>query len=580
MAAATVFVALATLVIAAQTFVIKRQATEQLGSSDNCFSPIYCRGDLLKTVQLAEIFNDSKTFVDLYQYNDPEITLANFQTLMRETNNNPNRTQIAKYVSENFAQQDELISYDLPDWQENPPILKNIQDVNFRQWAKDLNAIWRTLARKIRPSVKENPQRHSIIYVENGFIIPGGRFKEFYYWDSYWVIEGLLLCNMPQTAKGMIDNFISMVDRFGFIPNGGRVYYLMRSQPPMLIPMVDKYLEATNDQKYLSSIIATLDKEFSFWQNNKTVRVEKNCKTYTLARYSVDSSGPRPESYREDYTLSQKLPEEQRIPFYNDIIAAAESGWDFSHRWYKVSGDGEMSLLNISTSSFIPVELNAILQRNARLMSLFHARLGNVEKSKSYEKVARDYQIAIDEVLWNDEEGAWLDYDINTNQGHKSFYPSNVAPLYTMSYDKSKAPYYARKIVAYLKNNKIDTYYGGTPASLLQTGEQWDYPNAWPPLQSFVVAGLHQTADKQAIQFSEELCDRWLKANYKGYVEYDKMFEKYSAIEPGQAGGGGEYQIQTGFGWTNGVVLGFFELCTKATSGDTAVLIEDNEVDR
>lgn len=96
---------------------------------------------------------------------------------MKATNNSPNRTEVAVFVAENFAMQDELDNSTLPDWNENPNILKSIQDPQFRDWAKRLNYIWRTLARKIKDDVVVNPQRHSLIYVPNTFVIPGGRFK-------------------------------------------------------------------------------------------------------------------------------------------------------------------------------------------------------------------------------------------------------------------------------------------------------------------------------------------------------------------------------------------------------------------
>lgn len=96
---------------------------------------------------------------------------------MKITNNSPNRSEVATFVAENFAMQDELDNATLPDWKENPDFLKSIQDPQFREWAKRLNYIWKTLARKIKDDVMINPQRHSLIYVNNTFVIPGGRFK-------------------------------------------------------------------------------------------------------------------------------------------------------------------------------------------------------------------------------------------------------------------------------------------------------------------------------------------------------------------------------------------------------------------
>ncbi|XP_033323924.2 trehalase [Megalopta genalis] len=522
----------------------------------DCNSPIYCKGPLLQTVQLAGIFPDSKTFVDLRQIHDPEETLANFNNLMNATNNMPSRSQVEQYVKENFADTSELLNSTLPDWKESPSILKRVQDPRYRQWLSSLNGIWKNLAKKMADDVAANPQKHSLIYVNNTFVVPGGRFKEFYYWDSYWVIEGLLLSDMHQTAKGMIDNFLYMVEKYGFIPNGGRIYYLMRSQPPMLHLMVSRYLEFTGDYDYLHSIISTLEMEFAFWQNERLTNVRKNGKTYKMAHYVVRSNGPRPESYKEDYEIAQQLPANSQEFFYNNIKAGAESGWDFSNRWF--NGDtvgGKLGLVNISTEYIIPVDLNAILQQNARLLGQFHRILGNFRKAASYDKLAAQIQQAIDNVLWNEEKGVWLDYNLKTNQPRNTFYPTNVAPLYTMSYNQAQREEYALSAVKYLQSEGINSFLGGTPSSLHYTGEQWDYPNAWPPLQSFIIMGLYKTGVQKAVSFAELLADRWVSSNYIGFANTGQMFEKYDAIMPGRGGGGGEYNVQTGFGWTNGVIF-------------------------
>ncbi|XP_017753847.1 PREDICTED: trehalase-like [Eufriesea mexicana] len=537
----------------------------------DCHSEIYCTGELLKTVQLAEIFPDSKSFVDLHQINDPEVTLSNFYRLMNETDNKPSRSQIRQYVNDNFASSSELIDWTLPDWTENPSILKRIQETKYREWAKHLNEIWKDLARKASPEVAKYPERHSLIYVNNGFIIPGGRFKEFYYWDSYWVIEGLLLSDMYQTAKGIIDNFLYMVEKYGFIPNGGRIYYLMRSQPPLLHLMVSRYLEITRDYEYLRKIISTLEKEFAFWQREKMIDVEKDGKIYKMGHYVVHSTRPRPESFKEDYLMAQNLPEKMQDFFYNNIKAGAESGWDFSNRWYIGNNkSGMLSLLNISTQYIIPVDLNAILQQNARLLNEFHTLLGNNAKSQYYMKIAGELQMAIDNVLWNEESGIWLDYDVKNERSRNMFYPSNLTPLYTKSYNRLQRERYALSAVKYLKLQKVDSFLGGTPSSLNHTGEQWDFPNAWPPLQSFIVMGLYRTGVSEAMEIAHELASRWLASNYLGYAENGYMFEKYDSVVPGHGGGGGEYHVQTGFGWTNGVVLEFLNTFSNIKVGEVA----------
>ena len=126
----------------------------------------------------------------------------------------------------------------------------------------------------------------------------GGRFKEFYYWDSYWIVQGLLLCDMTKTARGILENFLSMITKYGHIPNGGRVYYINRSQPPLLTPMVNNYVTKTKDIAFLKKNIHLLEKEFEFWMKKRTITFRKDGKEYTLARYYAPSLGPRPESYK------------------------------------------------------------------------------------------------------------------------------------------------------------------------------------------------------------------------------------------------------------------------------------------
>lgn len=268
---------------------------------DSCDSPIYCKGELLETLQhKVKIFNDSKTFVDLSQIHSPNVTLANFKNLMTKTNNKPSVKDVEDFVEDNFKQEGELDEWTPPDFKTNPAFLNKIEDVSSRNFAKKLVAIWPKLGRKVNDAVEKYPDRHSLIPLPNGFIIPGGRFKEIYYWDSYFIIKGLLISEMHETAKGMIENLLSLVKRFGFVPNGSRVYYLNRSQPPILTKMVRIYMDATNDLTWLKGVIGTLEQELNWWAEKRTISFQKNGTSYTLARYAVESNTQRPESYNED----------------------------------------------------------------------------------------------------------------------------------------------------------------------------------------------------------------------------------------------------------------------------------------
>lgn len=244
--------------------------------------------------------DDDKTFVDLKQLQDPDQTLDNFNKFIDNCGGKPTRDEVKKFVDENFVSGEELELWDPPDWQEKPRKLYSIQDQSLRDWAFDLNSIWRTLSRKIKDEVHTSPQRFSLLPIPNGFIIPGGRFREIYYWDTYWILKGLLICGMKSTVRGMIENFSYMVKELGHIPNGGRIYYVERSQPPLYVPMIYTYVssvEKTEGLAFLKDHIEYMDREFQFWMKERTVNVEKNGKSYTLCRYYSDSHGPRPESY-------------------------------------------------------------------------------------------------------------------------------------------------------------------------------------------------------------------------------------------------------------------------------------------
>jgi alpha,alpha-trehalase len=145
--------------------------------------------------------------------------------------------------------------------------------------------------------VRDRPELYSMIYTSNPVIVPGGRFREFFYWDSYWIMKGLLHSEMYNTTKGMVVNLIEMVNLLGYVPNGGRVYF-RRSQPPLLIPMMKEYIDATQNIDFLRQSISALEKEFDFWVKNRLYTVQTNGKSYEVFRYNVEYAGPRPESYR------------------------------------------------------------------------------------------------------------------------------------------------------------------------------------------------------------------------------------------------------------------------------------------
>ncbi|XP_069985201.1 trehalase isoform X2 [Penaeus vannamei] len=584
-----------------------------------CDSEIYCHGNLLHTVQMARLFNDSKHFVDMSLKASPNDTLRAFQDLMNETGNKPSKEQVTAFVSENFNEPgSEFVKWTPPDWNPSPEFLDKVVDPELEQWGRKLNELWKDLGRKISDDVEQNPDKYSQIFVPNPVIVPGGRFREFYYWDSYWTIDGLLLTGMEETVKGMLENFIQMVNDYGMVPNGGRVYYTRRSQPPYLIPMVKLYMDQTNDLQFLRTHIDQLVEEFEFWENERSVEVQgRSGRSYKVAQYRAEVGEPRPESYREDYELAHTLKsDEAKEQLYVELKSGAESGWDYSTRWIinnntnKVGvfmialyfvcpfllhgkysllivmllalGLWEMSstptdvgtLQDLKVTSIAPVDLNSLLCSNALTLAQFYRKLGNYTLERKFSNLADEKNTTMAELFWDSTDGTWYDVDINTQQKRRYFYLSNIHPIWSGCYGQEDSRAHTiDQVISYLKKIKVLNHVGGVPTSLVESGQQWDFPNAWAPLQHLVIMGLYnaRSIHHEAENLSLSLAEKWIRTNWQGYQQSkpNAMFEKYNVSIIGLPGGGGEYDVQLGFGWTNGVALRLLETFSDRLTATT-----------
>uniref|UniRef100_A0A8C6XWH7 Trehalase n=1 Tax=Naja naja TaxID=35670 RepID=A0A8C6XWH7_NAJNA len=535
-----------------------------------CDSHIYCTGELLWQVQRARLFQDDKDFVDMPLKSSPDVVLKHFEELVNATPGGAlSKLQLAQFVESNFYPPGkELKSWMPPDWSDSIPLLQRISDEKLRSWAQVLNAKWKQLGRRVDPDVQASPWRYSLIYVPNPVIVPGGRFREYYYWDSFWILEGLLLSNMAATAKGLIQNFLYLVSKFGHIPNGGRVYYERRSQPPLLSLMMESYLSHTNDTEFLREHIYLLEAEYRFWQDHRAVNISGG-KQYSLNRYNVQVGEPRPESYMKDVELAKGLQEgNSQRNLWAELQSAAESGWDFSSRWF-LPGSPSLQdlLLDTRVRGIVPVDLNAILCKVEQLLATFYQVLG--EKWASRFWAARRQRVdALTAVLWNEEAGVWLDYHFLRQRHNPTFYPSNLSPLWAeCDVDLPRA----EKVLRYLEESSALSYANGLPTSLTQTGEQWDFPNAWAPLQHMVITGLVKSSSARARELAFSLAQRWLQMNLAVYEKHGGMFEKYDVEGDGKPGGGGEYPVQEGFGWTNGVALQLLDLYGEQLTSASAL---------
>lgn len=517
-----------------------------------CDSPIYCQGDLLDIIQRMRLFNDSKTFVDMSLKQSPEKVLSAFNNLSKPIS----EAQGRKFVGDHFSGPgDEFQPWKPTDLPRMPAIMNHIKDPLLRGFAWDLCRTWKDLGRKIKIDVKLNPDRYSLVYLPNPFIVPGGRFRETYYWDTYWVVKGLLLCEMTDTVKGMLENFAFMIQRFGFIPNGGRVYYSRRSQPPFFIPMMYDYYKATKNLTFVQSHLPAMEAEYAFWMTNRSVSVQRRDVTHILNRYASSVNSPRPESYSEDLkTASSTNNSSARRQLYQNLVSAAESGWDFSSRWFSRDPGTNLTLDTTRTTNILPVDLNSVLCMNEHILSELFNKTGNQEKGKNYSKNWQRRQTAIFNVLWNPTKGVWQDLDIAANSHRDYFYASNILPLFALCKGKNETQT-ENSVLTYLQNLGVLQFAGGFPTSLETTGQQWDLPNGWPPLQHMAIWGMSQSQNQQLKAEAFSLANKSIVSNWIAWNRSRNMYEKYSTNISGEGGSGGEYGVQEGFGWSNGVVL-------------------------
>jgi alpha,alpha-trehalase len=296
--------------------------------------------DLFDAVQGAQVFADSKTFADAVPTSAPAQIMARFHSATPV-----GREALQRFVADNFSLPSQANGADLP-----------AERVDI---ARHIDVLWDRLTR----SSSAAPRYSSLLPVPEPYVVPGGRFRELYYWDSYFTMLGLARSGRPILVEHMVRDFARLIDTYGHVPNGTRSYYLSRSQPPFfyaMVGLVNAADPAAADALYLPQ----LRREYGFWMQGEAGlrrgaahrRVVAMPDGAVLNRYWDDADTPREESFREDTELARRS---GRIPrqLYRDLRAAAESGWDFSTRWF---ADGQR-LEAIDTTEIVPVDLNSLL---------------------------------------------------------------------------------------------------------------------------------------------------------------------------------------------------------------------------
>lgn len=506
-------------------FLLSCKTTEQIQSPRAQYQQLF------DTIQMSRVFPDNKTFVDAIPLEKPKQILKTYREVKNDEAFNL-KTFTEKYFEIPTAHQ--------ADFKTNNSDLR-----------QHIDTLWKVLARKA-----DTATVGSLIPLPYPYIVPGGRFREVYYWDSYFTMLGLKESGRVETIQNMLNNFAYLLNRFGFIPNGNRTYYLTRSQPPFFALMVDLLAQLKGDNVY-TEYQDELLKEYQFWMrgatNMNTGDADKNAVKLAggeiLNRYWDDSDQPREESFFEDVNAAKET-QQPKAAFYRNIRAAAESGWDFSSRWF---ADGE-NLASIQTTEIIPVDLNCLLYFLEKTIAKSYKVQKNATAEKKYLNIAERRKNAILKYNWDASHGWFKDYNFVNQSFTKSWNLAAMFPMFVNIASTEQAEQLSKNLEEkFLK-------FGGLISTLSNTGQQWDAPNGWAPLQYISIQGLK---NYQKQQLAKNIAERWINLNKNVFKQTGKLMEKYNVADADASAGGGEYPLQDGFGWTNGVLLNLMNSYNK-----------------
>ena len=478
-------------------------------------------GPIFSAVQEHALFADSKSFADAIPHRPAAEILADW------TREAPTEADaIHAFVARNFT----MPGDDHDGLSGDAPI------------AEHIDALWPILTRRQECGSPGSSE----IALPRPFVVPGGRFRELYYWDGYFTSLGLVRSGRQDLVEDTIANMGHLLERFGHIPNGTRSYYLGRSHPPVfyLIASLSQDQSETSRRRRLDWMRI----EHRFWmegagelapggEHRRVVRLADGA---LLNRYWDDQDGPRDESWREDVSLAQGAPARTNAALWRDIRAGAESGWDFSSRWLE---DGQ-TLATIRTTRIVPIDLNCLLYGLENAIAEEARALGDEADADRFERLTEARAAAINDHLWNEEEGFFADYDLDRRGARDQLTAATAFALFAGLCDPARAARTAEAIERLLRP-------GGLLTTLRETGQQWDAPNGWAPLQWIAVAGLRRYGFPD---LARRIAERWIAMVDRHYRATGVLLEKYD-VERGVAGAGGEYVTETGFGWTNGVTL-------------------------
>lgn len=399
---------------------------------------------------------------------------------------------------------------------------------SFRLFRKptDLNAEEVQVAREYIREFWSKLLRHhpkddeSLVGLPNPYLVPAYEkghefdFNEMYYWDSYFMVQGMLDDKNKDLVVGMIENLLYMFKRFKIIPNASRIYLMGRSQPPFLTSFIwDVYEAYDTGEKWLKEAMAVAEEEYrTVWMGTTKPNARQVYKG--LSRY---------------YDIN-----------YLHNLAEAESGWDMTPRF------------NRKCLDYVPVDLNALLYKYEMDFAKFYRQIGEKRTAAKWEVTANARARAMDKLMWSELKNLYYDYNYAKEKRGTVASLASFYPLWAGMVDKNRA----KDMVKALRRFENKGGLAATDAQPLNQfvpgsmPTQWAHPNGWAPLHYIVIKGLQRYGYHED---ARRIAMKWLRTNLDWFNKNKVFLEKYNVVQPEKPPAKGVYPSQTGFGWTNSV---------------------------
>jgi alpha,alpha-trehalase len=404
-----------------------------------------------------------------------------------------------------------------------------------------------------------------LLYLPRPYVVPGGRFNEMYGWDSYFIQMGLLRDREFELAKDLADNFIYEIRQYGKILNANRTYYLTRSQPPFLTQMILAVYRHTQDRDWLAESWTAIDQYHKYWTQEPHVTPETR-----LSRYFDLGEGPAPEVLsseldrrgRTDYENVLRYfrthratepdstqfydPEHNRLTdqFYKGDRSMRESGFDPSNRFGPFGAD---------IIHYNPVCLNTLLYLMESESGQILEILGRQKEAEVWSGRARQREEMINRLMWDSGQGMYFDYDLRHRRVREYPFLTTFYPLWAGIASPGQAARVAGNLPLFERR-------GGLQTSTRHTGDQWDAPFGWAPLEWIAVQALRRYGYQAE---ADRVATKFLSLVLLEYEKHGTIVEKYDVVRSrADIGHGIRFGYATnevGFGWTNGVFTALFD---------------------